>query len=64
MPSPGPRSCRASKPGHHTSTFTHRRPVRWRVSLSTSLTSGQRLVNSCRGMPARRVTTCTAVTVG
>lgn len=63
MPSPRPHSCRASEPGHRTSTFTYRRPVRWRVPLSTSLTSGQGLANSCRGMPARRVTTCTAATV-
>jgi hypothetical protein len=63
MPSRGARSCRAYEPGHRTSTATYRRPIRWRVSLSTSLTSGQRLVNSCRGMPARRVTTCTAATV-
>jgi hypothetical protein len=63
MPSPRPRSCRASEPGHRTSTFPYRRPARRRVSLSTSLTSRQRLVNSCRGMPARRATTCTAAAV-
>lgn len=62
MPNPGPRSCRAFEAGHPTSTSTSRRPVRRRLSLSASLTTGQRLRHSCRGMPARRVATCTAAT--